>query len=444
MTDEPVTPRQDSLVGAALDLTPPPEEESLLEVLGPGLITGASDDDPSGIGTYSVAGAVHGYQLLWLAPFTYPLMTSVQLTCAQVGMVSGRGLAGVLRTWYPKAVLYPALVGLLIANTLNAGADIGAIAEAFGLVVPINAAWLYIPVALVILALQVFGSYRLIARIFKWTALSLLAYIGAGLLAGPDWSQVARHTLVPTIRFDRMFIMTVVAVLGTTISPYLFFWQSNQVVEEEIQEGRTTVASRRGATDAELHNAALDTNAGMFLSNLVMFFIMLATAATLHATGNTQIESAADAARALEPLAGTWAKYLLALGMIGSGFLAVPILTGSAAYAFSEGFGWRAGLDEKPRKARKFYAIIVLSTLLGLTINVAGIGAITALYWSAVVNGLLAPPLLVLIMLISRNPKVMGRRTVSGWQFRLGWTAAVLMTIAALVLVGFWIAERVA
>src|SRR5262252_434087 len=273
------------------------------KLLGPGLITGASDDDPSGIGTYAVAGASLGFTTLWSALFTLPLMASVQLTCARIGMVSGMGLAAVLRRHYARNLLYLTVFLLVIANTINAGADIGAIAAAINLLVPIPITALVLPIALIILALQIWGSYRLIARTFKWLVLALFAYVGSAFFAQPDWWQVAKATFLPRLSFDGPFLATLVAIFGTTISPYLFFWQADQEVEEEISFGRTTLAQRRGASEAEIKYAKWDVRAGMFLSNMVMFFVILATAATLFQTGHTDIQTATDAAQALKPLA---------------------------------------------------------------------------------------------------------------------------------------------
>jgi NRAMP (natural resistance-associated macrophage protein)-like metal ion transporter len=411
-----------------------------LRVLGPGLITGASDDDPSGIGTYAVAGASLGYAMLWTAPWSLPLMASVQFICAKVGMVSGRGLAGVLRANYPRWLLYPAVVLLVIANTINAGADIGAIAAGINLLVPaVPISAMIVPIALMVLALQVWGSYRLIARIFKWLTLALLAYVAAGLFARPDLGEVLRATVVPQISLDANFLTTLVAILGTTISPYLFFWQSSQEVEEEVEMGRTRLWQRLGASDQELKYRAWDVNTGMFFAIVVMYFIMLATGATLNKAGQTDINSAADAAKALEPLAGRAAGLLLALGLVGTGFLAVPILTGSAAYAVSEAFGWRYGLNENPGKAKQFYAVIVVATLLGILINFIGVNPIDALFWTAVINGFMAPPLLVLIMIIANNRAIMGRRVNGIWTNVLGGAATVAMFGAAIILVFNWL-----
>jgi NRAMP (natural resistance-associated macrophage protein)-like metal ion transporter len=407
-----------------------------LKVLGPGFISGAADDDPSGIGTYATAGASLGFATLWTALLTFPLMATVQLVCAKIGMVTGQGLAGVLRKHYPRRVLYAAVIALLVANTINVGADLAAIAAAINLLVPaLPIASLVLPIALGILALLLWGSYRLIAGVFKWLTLALFAYIGSAFFARPDWGQVLSSTFIPTIRLDQTFLLTLVAILGTTISPYLFFWQATQEVEEEIGMGRTQLWRRRGATDRELRYAALDVNVGMAFSVLVMYFIMLATAATLHASGKTDIKSATDAAQALRPLAGDWSSILLAVGLIGSGVLAVPILSCSAAYALSEAFGWRFGLDRNPARARQFYAVIAVATLVGVGIDYLGINPIDALFFTAVINGFVAPPLLVMIMLVSNNTKIMGRRTNSRLTNVLGWGAAVVMFVAAGVLV---------
>jgi len=408
------------------------------KILGPGLITGASDDDPSGIGTYATAGASLGYATLWTAPLTYPLMAGVQFICAKIGMVSGTGLAGVLRQHYSRKLLYPVLAGLVIANTINAGADIGAIAAALNLVVPIPPIFLVAPVALLILALQIWGSYRLIARTFKWLTLSLFAYIASTFLSQPHWGEVLKATFVPTLRFDSTYLITLVAILGTTISPYLFFWQADEEVEEEISMGRKRLWERQGATDEELKYAAWDVNLGMIFCNVVFYFVILGTAATLHTSGKTDIQSATDAAQALQPVAGNAASLLFALGIIGAGFLAVPVLTGSAAYAIAEAFGWKYGLDEKPAQAKQFYAAITLSTLIGTLINFLGINPIKALFWTAVINGFLAPPLLVVIMLVANNKDVMGKRTNGFWTNVLGWTTVVVMSVAALASVLTW------
>jgi NRAMP (natural resistance-associated macrophage protein)-like metal ion transporter len=436
---EPIIPHSDPMAGtASSELAQnknPNRVKDFLKLLGPGLITGASDDDPSGIGTYAQAGASLGFATLWLALFTFPLMAAIQFICAKIGMVSGRGLASVLRHYYPRWVLFPAITMLVVANTINAGADLGAVAAAINLIVPIPVIWLIAPVALLILALQIWGSYQLIANIFKWLTLALFAYIASAILARPDWGEVLKATFVPNFRFDSAFLSMLVAILGTTISPYLFFWQADQEVEEEISMGRRTLKQRKGATDQELKYASTDVNIGMFFSNLIMYFIILSTAATLFKAGKTNIQSATDAALALQPIAGNAATILLALGLIGSGLLAVPVLTGSVGYAVAEGFGWKYGLDEKPKRARKFYTIIAASTLVGMAMNFIGISPIKALFWTGVINGFLAPPLLVLLMLVANNRRVLGKR-VNGLGLNvLGWLTTILMFFAAIALV---------
>lgn len=412
--------------------------KKLLKIIGPGFITGASDDDPSGIGTYATAGASFGFATLWLALFTFPLMAAVQFICAKVGMVTGKGLAGVLREHYSAKLLYPAVFALLIANTINAGADIGAIAVAINLLMPVPIIAMIVPVTVAILVLQIWGTYRMIASTFKWLTLALFAYVASAFFAKPNWHEVLRGTLVPHISFDAKFLSMLVAILGTTISPYLFFWQASQEVEEQISMGRTRLWQRRGATVGELHYAAWDVNLGMFFSNLVMYFIILATAATLFRAGKTDIQSAYDAAQALKPIAGEAASALLAVGLIGAGFLAVPILTGASAYALAEAFGWKRGLDYKPARAKEFYALIAISTLVGMMINFVGINPIKALFWTAVINGILAPPLLVLIMFVANNKKVMGERANGRAVNALGWVATLAMALAAIGLFATW------
>jgi NRAMP (natural resistance-associated macrophage protein)-like metal ion transporter len=409
-----------------------------LKVLGPGLITGASDDDPSGIGTYAQAGASLGFGTLWMALWTVPLTITMQYMCAKIGLVTGRGLAGVLRRYYPRAILYPVVLGLVIANTINVGVDIGAIAAAINLLIPFPITILIVPVTTVILVLQIWGSYRLITRVFKWLTLVLFAYVGAAFFSRPDWSEVIRNTLLPTLHFDKTFLTAVMAILGTTISPYLFFWQASQEVEEEVSAGRTRLWQRKGATNDELKYAALDVNIGMAFSNMVMYFIILATAATLFRAGTTNIQSATEAAEALRPIAGDAARFLFAIGLIGAGFLAVPILTGSAAYAVAETFGWRYGLDQKPRHAKEFYGFIVAATLIGMSINFLGINPIQALFWTAVINGFAAPPIMAILMIIGNNKAIMGER-LNGWRSNLvGWLATLVMFMAAIALILNW------
>ncbi len=430
----------------------PPASESLESVLareknpvkrffralGPGVISGASDDDPSGIGTYAQAGAALGFSALWTALFTFPMMWAVQFMCAKIGMVSGTGLAGVLRKHYSRWLLYPVIAGLVVANTINAGVDIGAIAAAINLLVPIPAAAMIVPITLIILVLQIWGSYRLIANTFKWLAFALLGYILAAFFAHPHWSEVLRGTLVPSVSLTPHYLTILVAILGTTITPYLFFWQADQEVEEEISMGRRALSQRRGATRTELKYANWDVASGMLFSNVVMYFIMLTTAATLFEAGKVDIQSAADAAQALKPLAGDAAYVLLAVGLIGTGFMCVPILTASAAYALAEAMGWKHGLDQKPRRARLFYGVITLSTLIGMLINFVGVNPMTALLWTAVINGLVAPPILVVIMLIANNKSVLGNK-VNGRVINIaGWGTTAILFAAAIALLLTW------
>ncbi len=408
------------------------------KILGPGLVTGAADDDPSGVGTYAVAGASLGYATLWTMIVTFPMMVAAQLMSARVAFVTGRGLAGVLRRYYPPIIVLPAVSGLVIANTINAGADIGAIAAAINLLVPIPIIAMIIPIAAVILALQVMGTYRQIAGVFKWTTLALFAYIGASLLARPDFGAVLRGTLLPAVSLDSKWLTVLVAVLGTTISPYMWFWQASQEVEEQMAIGHTRLWQRKNTSETEVKYAAWDINIGMFFSNVVAYFIILATAATLFKAGKTDIKSAAEAAEALRPFAGDAARFLFALGLAGTGFLAVPVLTGSGAYALAEALGWKVGLNEKPRRARGFYGIVAGSTVVGMAINFVGINPIDALFWTAVINGFLTPPLLGLLMHVSNNKRIMGERVNGAGLNIVGWATTLIMVAAAVGLIVTW------
>ena len=401
--------------------------------LGPGLITGAADDDPSGISTYSVTGAAFGYMPLWTAVFSFPLMAAVQLMCARLGMVTGRGLAGVVRRTYPRPVLWGACTLLIVANVFNIGADLGGMAEATEMMTGIKS-YYWTPVyTLLIISLLFFSSYRQIARVFKWLTLILFAYVMAAFLAQPDWKAILIATFVPHVEWSSAFLATFVGILGTTISPYLFFWQASQEVEDERAQGRATIEQRIGATDEELRVARTDVFAGMFFSNLVMYFIILTTAATLHAHGQTHIETAQQAAEALRPLAGQGAYLLFTLGLIGTGMLAVPVLAGSAAYAVAEAREWRGTLQDRPnRMSRKFYGVVAVSMLLGLALDFVGFNAVKMLFYSAVLNGLLAPPLIVLVVLLTSKPELMGTRVSSPLLRCLGWATAAIMTAAAI------------
>ena len=402
--------------------------------LGPGLITGAADDDPSGISTYSVTGASFGYAPLWTALFSFPLMTAVQLMCARLGMVTGLGLAGVIRRTYPRWILWGACCLLIVANVVNIGADLGGMADATKMMTGVNSL-VWTPIyAILIISLLFWTSYRFIAKVFKWLTLVLFSYVIAAFLAHPDWRAVLHSTFVPHIEWSSKYIATFVGILGTTISPYLFFWQSAQEVEEERKKGRRTVKEREGATDKELRKSRTDVLAGMFFSNLVMYFIILTTAATLHAHGKTQIDTAQQAAEALRPLAGNGAYLLFTLGLIGTGMLGVPVLAGAAAYAVAEAGNWRGTLEDKPRLAKKFYAIVALAMVLGLALDYAGFNAVKMLFWSAVLNGVLAPPLIVLVVLLTSSKKIMGKRVNPPLLKWLGWATAVIMAVAAIAM----------
>ncbi len=412
----------------------------LIRIIGPGFIAGASDDDPATVGTCASVGAALGFATLWTMVAGIPLMATVQYISAKIGLVTGRGLAGVLRAHYPRWLLYPALGALVIANTINAGADLGAIAASVNLLLPsVPASALILPAAVAVLALQAWGNYRLIERTFKWLALALLAYVAAGLLARPDPVAVLRATFVPTVRLDRPFLEALVAVCGTTFAPYLYFWQSGQEVEEKVAMGRRHLWQRRGTTDAELRYCAWDVTIGMVLSNIVTYFVILATGATLYPAGHRNIATAAQAAEALRPLAGPAAGALLALGLIGAGFLAVPVLTASAAYALSEALGWRYGLDENPGRAPQFYGVILASTLVATEMNYVGINPVAALFATSLIYGFLAPPLLVLLMLVSSNPAIMGARVNGPWIKLLGWVATAVAAAAAVGLALTWL-----
>jgi NRAMP (natural resistance-associated macrophage protein)-like metal ion transporter len=415
-----------------------PNRRGISRALGLGLITGAADDDPSAIGTYASAGATLGPSFLWTAPITLPMMFAVVYLSAKLGQVSGRGLFQVIKDYYPRWVLYSTLVGVLIGNTIEAGADLGGMAAALNLFVPLPIPWLVLAIALVILALQIYGSYILIRNIFRWLALVLLAYVGAALLAKPDLAQVLRGTFIPTIQFNREFLTLMVAVIGTTLSAYIYSWQSNEEVEEEIAAGRTRLSQRKGATEGELQSSRRDILIGMIFSNVVMYFIMLSTAATLHEHGQTNIQSAAEAAQALRPLAGDAAGLLFLLGVIGVGFLAVPVMTTGAAYDLAQVFGWKHSLHAKPREAKAFYVAITAFTLIGVAMNFLGFNPMQALVWAGVIQGFSTPPLLMMIVLMTSSRQIMGDKVNSLGMNILGWITTVAIFAASAGLVVSW------
>jgi Mn2+/Fe2+ NRAMP family transporter len=409
-----------------------------LRAVGLGLITGAADDDCSAIGTYASAGAKYGPALLWTAPVTFPMMFTVVYLSAKLGQVSGRGLFQAIRDFLPRWVLYVTLTGVMTGNTIEAAADLGAMAAAVNLFVPLPIPLIVVPVALGILALQIWGSYQLIRNVFRWLALSLLAYVVAAFLARPEAMAVLRGTLVPTIRFDSDFLSLLVAIIGTTLSAYLYTWQSNEEVEEEIAQGRTTVEERQGATSRELRETRRDVLWGMAFSNLIMYFIILCTGSTLYPAGRHEIETAAQAADALRPLAGDAAGVLFAAGIIAVGFLAVPVMTTGAAYDLVQSLGWRHSLHAKFRDARGFYLTIAGVTAVAIGLNFLGVNPMKALVWSGIVQGFSTPPLLLLIMLMTNQPAIMGNRVNSRAMNVLGWITTVAIFLASIGLVATW------
>lgn len=402
----------------------------LFRTLGPGLVTGAADDDPSGIATYSQVGAQFGYGLAWTMLFGYPLLASIQSICAEIGSVTGKGIAQNLRQHYPRWLLQTVVILLLIANIINLGADLGAMGAALGLLIG-GPVMVYAGIfAIICVLLEIFLSYERYAAILKWTTLSLFSYVAVVFVSGVPWGEAIRGTLIPNFTFDKAHTMALVAVLGTTISPYLFFWQAGQEVEEQHRRHVKPLCVAPRRAKAEIKRIRIDTLVGMGFSHITALFIVIATAATLNAHGITNVDSSAQAAEALRPIAGNFAFALFAIGIIGTGMLAVPILAGSAAYAVSESFGWIEGLDRKPREAKAFYATIAIATIAGLTLNYVGVDPIKALYWAAVVNGVLAAPLMVVMMLIAMNRKVMGKFAVKGRLAFGGWLATGVMALA--------------
>ncbi len=399
--------------------------------LGPGLTTGASDHDSSGVGTYSQAGAQYGYGLLWMALWTFPLMAVVQEMCARIGIVTGKGLAGNIRTHFPKSILYICTIALFAANTFNIGADLGAMAKGVQLLNPqLNFSLLVIGFALFSLLLQIFMPYARYAKYLKWLALVLLSYVVSALLAHLNWGDIFRHTFVPGITFSKDSIIIISAILGTTISPYLFFWQTSQEVEEQIVQGKTTLRMRQPTDPKDIHKMRVDVWSGMFLSNCVMFFIIAACGGVLFPHGITNITSASQAAEALRPFAGDATYFLFAVGIIGVGLLAIPVLAGSSSYAIAESMRWKQGLYRNLPQARAFYGIIIISMLVGLGINFIGLDPMKALIYAAVGNALVAPLILALIVLLGSNKKIMGHWKNNKLTAFTGWIAFAVMLIA--------------
>lgn len=406
-------------------------------MLGPGLTTGASDDDPSGITTYSQTGAQYGFNFLWLSAWTLPLMAVVQEMCARIGLVTGRGLAHNIRVFFSRKVLTICTVLLFIANTFNIGANLGAMAAAAELIVPSINYWvLVIGFAILCMMLQIFTPYEKYAKYLKWLALILFSYIASAIMAKLDWSNLALNAIIPQLSFDKDSLLILSAILGTTISPYLFFWQTSQEVEEQIMQGKTTVHSRRTRTEpSEVRKMRIDVWIGMILSNIVMFFIIAASGGVLHQNGITEITSAAQAAEALRPFAGDSSYFLFALGIIGTGLLSIPVLAGSSSYALSESFRWKEGLYQNLKQAQAFYGVIIISVMVGLAINFIGIDPIKALIYAAVGNALVAPVILLLIIKISSNKRIMGRWVNKPLVTYIGWLAFALMAASGVAVI---------
>jgi NRAMP (natural resistance-associated macrophage protein)-like metal ion transporter len=407
-------------------------KRTILKILGPGLITGAADDDPSGIATYSSVGAQFGYAMLWTMPFIYPFMTAIQEISARIGRVTGRGISANFRRCYPRWLLYVILGLLLFANVINFGADIGAMAAALNLMMGGPTALYCVLVAAISLVLQVWIPYRKYSGILKWMTLSLFAYVATAFVVRIVWVKAIQSTLIPHLSLSSEYLQALVAVFGTTISPYLFFWQSSEEVEElECEAGEKALKRAPHQAPQQLQRIRWDTYLGMAFSNVIAYFIILTVAVTLNAHGKTDIDSAEQAAEALRPIAGQFASLLFSLGIIGTGLLAVPVLAGSGAYAIGEALGWPVGLERKPSKAKGFYVVIALATLIGLLLNFIGINPIRALVWSAIINGLAAAPVMCFMMVMASSSKVMGKFALPAYLKIVGWAGTLIMILAA-------------
>lgn len=404
-----------------------------IKKLGPGLITGAADDDPSGIATYSQTGAQYGTGLLWMAAWTFPLMATVQEMCARIALVTGQGLAANIKKVFSKQILFTTTILLFLANTLNIGANLGAMAKAIELLYPqLSFPLLVIAIGLSILVLEIFIPYKQYTKYLKWLVISLFSYIATAFIIKMDWGQIFHDSFIPQIDFTKTQLLLITGILGTTISPYLFFWQTSQEVEEQISQGKVTEKSRLGTNINEIKEMRSDVWTGMFLSNLVMFFIIAVTANTLFSSGITNIETAADAAKALEPFGGPFASLLFAIGIIGTGLLSIPVLAGSTAYAISESMNWKEGLYRRLKEAKAFYGVIIVSIVIGILINFLGINPIKALIYSAVANGIIAPVIIICIVYISSKEKIMGEFKNSKLVNVVGWIIAVLMGLTSI------------
>jgi NRAMP (natural resistance-associated macrophage protein)-like metal ion transporter len=421
--------------GQKADTPEPFSLRGFLKTLGPGLVTGASDDDPSGIGTYSQAGAQLGYGIGWTMLFTFPLMVAIQDISARVGRVTGRGIAGNVCRHYPAWLLNMVVALLFVANTINIAADLAAMGDALKLLIG-GPGFLYVLVfGVASVVAQIFLDYKRYSAVLKWLTLSLFAYVAALLFAKVSWGDALRGIAIPHIQWTSAFLTTLVSILGTTISPYLFFWQASQEAEDQRVDARKQpLAEKHHGAQKEFHRIRADTMAGMAFSNLIAISIIITAAATLNATGKTDIESSAQAAEALRPIAGVMAEFIFALGIIGTGLLAVPVLAGSAAYAIGEGRKWTVGLARKPREAMAFYAVLTLSASIGILLNFTPINPISALYWSAVINGVLAVPVMILLMFLARRRDVMSKFVITGPLYWLGWLSTAAMTVCVVAM----------
>ena len=426
---------REPLEAPSLDRTGP---RGLLKMMGAGIVTGAADDDPSAIGTYASAGARYGLGFLWIAPVLLPMMYVVVYLSAKIGQVYGKGLFACIRDQFPRWVLLPMVSLAFLGNIIEAAADLGGIGAALNLLVPLPIPVLVAGTALIIFAIQYFGSYTLIRRVFRWLALTLFAYGVAAIMARPDPAEVIRATFIPQLKLDAGSLSLIVACIGTSLSAYVYTWQSNQEVEEQIAIGRRRIWQRKGATAAEMKRTSRDVLTGMIFSNIILYFILLATGVTLHGSGQTEIETAAQAAAALEPVAGPAAKYLFAAGIIGVGFLAVPVMTTGAAYDVVQGLGREGSLHDAPDENRLFYAIIAAVTILAVGLNFLGFNPMKALIWSGIVQGFSVPPLLLLMMMLTNSRSVVGARTNSRWTNLLGWLTTGVTFLCAAALVASW------
>jgi NRAMP (natural resistance-associated macrophage protein)-like metal ion transporter len=416
----------------------PRQKKRWSRAIGLGMVTGAADDDCSAIGTYASAGAKFGLTLLWTAPVTFPMMFAIVYLSSKLGQVAGKGLFQLVKEHYSRWVLWPALVGVLIGNTIEAGADLAGMAAAVNIFLPVSPFLTVVGIAIMIFLLQTFGSYTLIRNVFRWLALALFAYAGAAVLARPDLNEVLRGTFIPHIELSKESLSLLVAIIGTTLSAYLYTWQSNVEVEEKIVQGKTRIEQRRGASSSELQQSRRDIVIGMAFSNFIMYTIILATGATLFKAGNHDIESAAQAAQALRPLLGPAAEALFAIGIIGVGFLAVPVMTAGASYDLCQAVGWKASLNARPAEARHFYIMIGAFTLAAIALNAFGINPMKALVYAGIVQGFSTPPLLLMIVLMTNNPKIMGDKTNSFWLNLLSWLTVVAIFAASAGLVVSW------